>query len=297
MRSALAWLSGIALIVAACGSGGGGAVTPTPAVTATSTGAAVTPAPAGTPASTPASTPAPTAAPSTGGGIGGPGDFEAGAIRYRVANVSSEPVDVYARTQGVVQAFLMQEGLAPGAVTDYFAPPDPGTLVVTTAGAGDPTCVASCPHFIGSWSTTSASGDQLTVIISDEGGSDVWEHPRAEDIGTFANALPDGDPDRSTFFVAAKAVTGADFGLRLAIAGTPGCQVDAGDSGLLVGGTSILPFEHDGSAGVTIHENTDRECATPVGGPFAVDGSAGTRALLVLSGAPGSMEALVLPIE
>lgn len=293
MRRAMAWLSAFALIVAACGSGGGGAATSAPTIGPAPTGAAVTPTPTGAPVPTLAPTPAP----STGAGIGGPGDFEPGAIRYRVANVSSAPVDIYARTQGVVQAYLMQEGLAPGAVTDYVAPPDPGTLVVTTAGAGDPTCVASCPHVIGSWSTTSASGDQQTVIISDKGGSDVWEHPRTQDIGTFANALPDGNPDRSTLYVAANAVTGADFGLRLAFAGTAGCQVDAGESGLLVGGTGILPFEHDGSADVTIHENTDRECTTPVGGPFAVDGSAGTRALLVLSGAPGSMEGLVLPIE
>ena len=291
MRRSMVWFGALTLVMAAaCGSGGASpaATSPatTPAASATATPAAPMPAP----------TTASTAAPSTGGGIGGPGDFEPGAVRFRVANVSSAPVDVYVRTQGVVEAYRMTEGLAPGTVTDYLAPPDPGTLVVTRAGAGDPACVASCPHFIGTWSTTSGVSNQQTVIIGDAGGTDLWEHPRAEDIGRFANALPDGDPAVATFFVAAGAVTGADFGLRLAFAGVAGCQADSGASGLLIGGTSILSFAHDGTAKVTIHDNTDRECTSPVGGPFDVAAAKGTRTLVILFGAPGALEALVLPI-
>ncbi|HUE45463.1 MAG TPA: hypothetical protein VMO81_04350, partial [Aestuariivirgaceae bacterium] len=78
-----------------------------------------------------------------------------GTIQFRVVNLREEgtPVDVYVRTMGLVQAAPVQMGLGYAEVTDYFAPPDPGTVVITTAGAGDPTCVAECPHIISSSST------------------------------------------------------------------------------------------------------------------------------------------------
>ncbi len=44
-----------------------------------------------------------------------------------------------------------------------------------------------------------------------------------------------------------------------------------------------------------LHDNTDRECAEePVGGPFSVDGGAGTRSHLILTGSPGNVGAIVV---
>jgi len=65
--------------------------------------------------------------------VGGPGDYAPGAVEFRVVNVAStdgqpQPVDVYVRTQGLVEAFAIEPGLAYGTATDYFAPPDPGTV-------------------------------------------------------------------------------------------------------------------------------------------------------------------------
>jgi hypothetical protein len=227
-----------------------------------------------------------------------PGSFVPGSVRYRVANLTDEPVDVYVRTQGLVVAFGVQAGLARGEVTEYVAPPDPGALLVTTAGSGAPTCVGACPHFIGSWGNTNAHGDQNTIYVYQEGGVELWENPDPADVGSAANALPPGDPAEAWVFAIGRAVSGADFGLRLGFEGVEGCQVDVNETGLLVGGTSVLPFAFDGDTEVLIYPNTDRECAgEPIGGPFAVTGGAGSRHLLLLYGSIDEMDGLVLPIR
>ena len=288
----------LVVALAACGSGGAPAQAPaTPAPTARQATAGAAQPTAG-PTAQPATTQPATAQPTSGSGIGGPGDYTPGAVKFRVVNASSNPVDVYVRTQGLVQAYLITEGLASGQSTDYVAPPDPGTLVVTTAGSGKPTCVASCPHFLGTWSTTAGVSDQLTVIIANGQVTDLWEHPRPQDVGQFANAIPAADPAAATFFVLAGAVSGADFGLRLAYPGAAGCQNNATKANILIGGTSVVPFVHPaGTVQVAIHDSTDRDCsATPVGGPFAVAGGAGSRTYLILTGSPGSMKGIVLAI-
>jgi len=278
------------VIMVACSSG----ADPTTAPTA----ATIAPTAAAT-AATAAQTAAPSAQPTSGGAIGGPGDYTPGPVSYRVVNAGGKPVDVYVRTQGLVQAYRITEGLAPGQATEYVAPPDPGTLVVTTAGAGNPTCVATCPHILGTWSTTAGVSDQHTVILSDRDATDLWEHPRAADAGQFANAIPPADPAAATFYAIGGPVSGAEFGLRLAYTGKTGCQEDATKSALLIGGTSIIAFVHPGdSAQVTIHDSADRDCsAPPVGGPFAVTGAAGSRTYLILTGSKGSMKAIVLPVR
>ena len=284
----------LVVIMVACSSGASPTAVPTTSVGATPAATA-----AQTAAPTTAPTAVPTAAPTASSGIGGPGDYTPGAVSFRVVNARSTPVDVYVRTQGLVQAYRITLGLAPGQATDYVAPPDPGTLVVITAGSGNPTCVATCPHILGTWSTTAGVSDQHTVIVSDGDAADLWEHPKAADIGQFANAIPPADATKATFYAIGGPLSGAEFGLRLAYAGATGCQDDATKSALLIGGTSILPFVHTrDSVQVTIHDNTDRDCsAAPVGGPFAVTGGVGTRTYLILTGSKGSMAAIVLPIK
>src|SRR5690606_16754551 len=57
------------------------------------------------------------------------GEFDPGDVSYRVVNLLDEPVDLYARTQGFVEAFPLELGVAPGAVTEFYAPPADGRFL------------------------------------------------------------------------------------------------------------------------------------------------------------------------
>jgi hypothetical protein len=155
-------------------------------------------------------------APDTTGG--GSGEFTPGDVEYRVVNLLAEPVDLYVRTQGLVEAFLMEEGVAPGAVTDFYAPPADGIFLVTEAGAGDPECVVSCDHFIAELSPFSDDGPAHTVVLYDNFGQaasfDLWESPSEASSGN-ANAMAPADAAAGVVVVTAIALTEADFGLRL----------------------------------------------------------------------------------
>jgi hypothetical protein len=271
-----------ATALAACGSAAGpsGANTATPSM------------PAG-------GTPAPTTAVTAT-----PGDaLPQGEIRFRVVNLyrnesgAPVPVDVYVRTQGLVQAAPVTTALVYGEATDYFMPPDPGTVVVTTAGAGDPTCVASCPHFISESSTNFGEGDARTLILYADGTLDLWENPEPASVGVTGNALPPADPSTALVLVVGVALEDADFGLHLGFAGMEGCQVNRVSESILVGGNQITIFAFDGSADVLLYASDDYDCTgDQVGGPFTVRGEPGSRSLLVLSGSPGDMAALVLDL-
>lgn len=227
------------------------------------------------------------------------GEHVPGAIEYRVVNLLSEPVDVYVRTDGFVEAFLMQEGLAAGEISDFYAPPTDGRLVVTEAGAGDATCVVGCDHFIAELSAFADYGPVHTVLLYEEDGVaaafDLWESPEPASTGN-ANAMPPVDADQGLVVVTAIAVAEADFGLRLGFDGVVGCLEPTNLPGILVGGNQTPAFAYDGdSADVLLYGNGDRDCALePVGGPFTVTGGPGTRSHLFLSGSPGVMDGLVL---
>lgn len=246
------------------------------------------PTPPGEPTSLPSGAPS---------GDGPAPDFTPGSVAYRVVNLGAQPVDVYVRSQGLVQAWPVQMGLEPGAVMDYVSPPDPGALLVTAAGAGDPTCVGSCDHFLARLGNTNASGDRMTVVIHPEGVTELWERPQAEDVGRYANALRPADPATGLLLVIGQAVEGADFGLRLAIGGQDGCVSDVDETNVLIGGTSVNAYAMDGAAQVTLHDSGDSDCSdTPLGGPFEVEAQPGERTLLLLHGSTSAMEALALPV-
>ena len=233
-----------------------------------------------------------------------PASLTPGDINYRVVNLyradSGEPapVDVYVRTQGLVEAAPVEMGLAYGSTTDSFAPPDPGTVVVTTAGAGDPDCVATCPHIIASSDTGFGEGDERTIIVSAGGTTEFWHDPKPASVGTTANALAPADPSTAVVHVAAVDLQNADFGLRLGYQGVAGCQVNRTSQSILVGGNQVAVFGFGGgSANVMLYDNRDTDCTgAPVGGPFAISGAAGSRTLLILHGEPGTMEAVTLAI-
>lgn len=230
------------------------------------------------------------------------GTFTPGEIEFRAVNLLDEPVDLYARTTGLVEAFLVQPGLAPGEVSDRVAPPEDGTFLVTQAGADDPTCVTTCDHFVAQLSTFPTEGPVRTVVLwGDEfdpyQAFELWEQPTDEAIAA-SNAMPPADPSSVLAVVTAIALTDADFGVR---AGTDGTCLDPTNlaPSNLVGGTATPAYALDPAAAtISFFDRDDLECAeAPVGGPFGVPGDAGSRAHVILSGSPGDMEAIVLPME
>lgn len=256
----------------------------------------------------PSGTVQPTASPgatTTAGATAEPqASLPTGAIQFRVVNLrhddsgAAAPVDIYVRTQGLVQAAQVQMGLGYGAATDYFAPPDPGTVVVTSAGAGDPTCVASCPHIVSESSTNFGEGAARTIILYDDGALELWHDPEPASVGATGNALVPADPATGLLLVVGVALANADFGLRLGFDGMAGCQVNRTSESILVGGNQVAVFGFDEpSIDALLYDSTDRDCAAgPVGGPYPVTGGAGTRTLLLLYGEPGAMDALSLDL-
>lgn len=274
-------------------------------VVGTTVAAACGPAagPSAAPTTTPSTPEAGTPAPTTAASPTPDATLPEGEIKFRVVNLYRDdsgtpaPVDVYVRTQGWVDAAPVVAALDYGSATDYFRPPDPGTVVVTTAGAGDPTCVASCPHFISESSTSFGEGDARTIILYGDGALELWENPEPASVGVTGNALSPADPSTALVLVVGVALIDADFGLHLGFAGEQGCQVNRVSESIIVGGNQITVYGFDGSADVLLYASDDYDCTgDPVGGPFTVSGDAGTRSLLVLAGAPNDLEALNLEL-
>ena len=230
--------------------------------------------------------------------------YTPGAIGVRVLNLLAENVDLYVRTTGRVRAFLVQEGLAPNATSEFFFPPEGGNLVVTPAGAGDATCVVRCEHFIATARVSPPYGNAHTLILYDDDGRkasmDLWENPTPERQEGSANAMAVPDPARAVFVVnTTRALRDARFGLRLGFQGVEGCQMPTNSANPLVGGTQTPAFGHDpGPIQVLFYDSADQTCSgEAVGGPFTIEGAAGGRNHLVLHGAPGSMQAEVIPMS
>lgn len=230
------------------------------------------------------------------------GDFTPGSDLYRVVNLLDDPVDIYARTtDGFVDAFLLQTGLAPGEVSQRYSTPDPGVLAVLEAGADDPTCVVTCPHILVESRANTDTGPLITEVLYTEGDTvrsfTVWEQPPAGGNPT-SNRMPDTDLAAGLFITLAVALTDAEFGLQIADVNRSGCLTNRDSTNVLVGGNQTPVFAYDGaSIDVTFHDNNDRDCTGEiVGGPFTITGGAGTRTLLILTGSPRGMEAIALSI-
>ncbi len=229
------------------------------------------------------------------------GTWDPGEIQMRVVNLLADPVDVYVRTTGLVEAYEAFMGVEPGVVTELVAPPAEGSMVITVAGSGDPECVATCPHILAQITASEPEGPVRTVIMHEYDGVpstfDLWESPTAERLGN-SNSMPDADPAQGLVIVSAVDLVGADFGLRLGFADATGCVEPVNLSNVLVGGNQTPAFGYTAlTADVSLYDNNDRECAGPVvGGPFTVAGGPGTRTHLILTGEPNAMEAIVLPM-
>ena len=226
--------------------------------------------------------------------------FEPGAEIFRVVNLTAEPTDIYVRTTGLLEGFEIQPGLAPGETTEYFAPPQDGSVIVTTAEAGDPTCVSGCDHIIADISVWDDTGDTFTVLLHDADGEpeayDFWEETGANTES--ANAMVAADPSTGQFVAVAVDVADSRFGMRLGLSDVDGCVEPINlNGGILVGGNQTPAYVYDGdSTEVYLYDNLDDTCTgEPVGGPFAITGEPGTRTFLFLTGTPGDLDAIVLP--
>ena len=173
---------------------------------------------------------------------------------------------------------------------------------MTEAGAGDATCVTTCDHFITNLTASfPEQGLTYTAVLYDDPFSDrssafdLWESP---DPGQgSSNAMPPSDPGAALGVVTAIAVTDADFGLRLGLDGVAGCLEPVGGDNVLIGGTQTPAFALDARASFTLHDQPDHDCsAPPVGGPFEFAGSPGSRSHVILTGSPGALGAIVLPM-
>ena len=229
--------------------------------------------------------------------------YTPGAIGARAVNLLAENVDLYVRTTGRVQAFLVQEGLAPGATSDFYFPPEGGNLVAMVPGAGEATCVVRCTHFVATVRASEPEGNAHTVILYDDNGRkagmDLWENPTPERQEGSANAMAAADPVQALFVINTRALREARFGLRLGYENVEGCQMPTNSANPLVGGTQTPAFAHaPGPVNVVFYDSADQSCSGEVvGGPFTVPGAAGTRHHLVLHGAPGSMQAEIIPMS
>ena len=74
--------------------------------------------------------------------IGFDDSYERGPVGIRVVNLLDQDVDIYVRTSGLVQAYLVAGGVPPGVATEFYNPPPEGELVVTTTRSGDAPRVA-----------------------------------------------------------------------------------------------------------------------------------------------------------
>jgi hypothetical protein len=172
---------------------------------------------------------------------------------------------------------------------------------VLEAGATGADCVADCPQIFAQLTAFEENGPASTVVLYDDAGTpralDLWEQAGPDRAGN-ANAMVPADPATGVAVVTAIAVDDADFGLRLSMEGTEGCVEPFNLENVLIGGNQTPAFALPADPTViSLHDNQDRDCVEePVGGPFELPGEAGTRVHVLLSGTPGAIKAVVVPM-
>jgi hypothetical protein len=287
-----------------------GASAPGASVPAASASAAASPATSGAVPSTTASAAASAAVSSSPAADGGPIGFRIVHL-YRHPDGTAATLDIYARPAGSGEARPVQAAAPVGTVTDYIHPPAAGGVIaIETGDGGDLACVAGCTHFVLDTTLTAGEGNRRTVLIYPEsrnfingntpsdlaGTLEFWED--ATSVGQFGNALMPLDPSRGLLFVVGAAVDEARFGLRVAYLGTTGCQENLNLPGGMVGGNQVPAYAIEADVEITFHSSSDQDCSDPpVGGPFPVSRTPGSRAYLFLHGTLADLDALLVPID
>ncbi|MFK7919251.1 MAG: hypothetical protein AB8G14_14340 [Ilumatobacter sp.] len=229
------------------------------------------------------------------------GTFEPGPVQFRTVNLSDAPVDIWAVTNGVREAFPLASSVAPGAITEFVAPPLDGRYLLTVEGEQDPTCVIDCVGHISELFSFAEEGPSRTVLVyDDEQGNtttfEAWELPTAE-RSTSSNSMPVADAGTTLVSVTAVAVADPPFGMRLAVEGTQGCLPNLTGDSRLIGGNQVLTFDIGFTGGFTLHDFEDDECAeAAIAGPFTVDPAPGARVHALLTGNGTDVDAVLLPM-
>ena len=232
---------------------------------------------------------------------GGAGDFEPGPVAVEVVNLdaSNGPVDIYATTtNGFVNEYEIVKGLAFGESVSVN-PPMPGYVVVVPAGT----------ETIDSYSETNVATEYVSEDDTYGPRRLILLHP---DLSSFADV--EGGPTATTFWFDAEddtwsnaikeatpgqhVVTVANFtgaSMNAAVPGAGACLTtsDSSQEGLLIGGTTALPFAFaPGQIDIGLHDYDagDYDCLLTAVAAWNGQGTDGGRTLVVVysddTGAP-----------
>jgi hypothetical protein len=213
---------------------------------------------------------------------GGAGDFEPGPVAVEVVNLDANngPVDVYATTTN-------------GMVNEYeiVNPPMPGYVVVVPAGTTTIDSYSEVNLASEYVSEDDTYGPRRLILLHPDLSSfaDVEGGPTsttywfdAED-DTWSNALKDAVPGQHVVTVAN--LTGASLNAALPGAGACLTTSDSTQEGLLIGGTTALPFSFaPGPIDIGLHDYDagDYDCLLSAVASWSGQGTDGGRTLVVV---------------
>ena len=145
-------------------------------------------------------------------------------------------------------------------------------------------------------------GPTHTVLLyedasGDRSAYDLWEEAPTDRSGS-ANYMEPADSSTALGIVHTDTIGTDEFlGYRITVDNIDNCLEPYAESAVLIGGNQTVPFALGNATEFSIHDNGDKECAeAPVGGPFPFNGAPGSRDHIILTGEPGAVEALVLPM-
>lgn len=231
---------------------------------------------------------------------GGAGDFEPGPVAYEVVNLDATngPVDVYVTTtNGFVNEYEIAKGLAVGeSIT--VNPPMPGYLLVVPAGEQTIDSFSDVNLASEYVSEDDTYGPRRLVVVhpdyssfaDTEGAATSSTYWYDSEDDSWSNAVKDATPGKHV-------VTVTNLTKASMNASTPGAGLclttsDTSQEGLLIGGTSALPFAFDpGAIDLTLHDYDagDYDCTLEPVATWSGTGTDGGRTLVVVySDAAGS---------
>ena len=232
---------------------------------------------------------------------GGAGDFEPGPVAVEVVNLdaSNGPVDVYAvTTNGFVNEYEIVKGLAFGESVSVN-PPMPGYVVVVPAGTVTIDSYSEANLAAEYVSEDDIYGPRRLILLYPdlssfaevEGGPTATTFWFDAEDDTWSNAIKDATPGQHVVTVAN--FTGASMNASVPGAGACLTTSDSTQEGLLIGGTTALPFSFaPGPIDIGLHDYDagDYDCLlTPVAA-WSGQGTDGGRTLVVVysdeAGAP-----------
>lgn len=224
---------------------------------------------------------------------GGAGDFEPGPVAIEVVNLDANngPVDVYAvTTNGFVNEYEIAKGLAFGGSVSVN-PPMPGYVVVVPAGTVTIDSYSEDNVASEYVSDGDTYGPRRLIIVHPDLSSfaEVEGEPTAttfwfdSEDDSWSNAIKDATPGQHVVSVAN--FTGASMNAAVPGAGVCLTTSDPTQEGLLIGGTTTLPFSFSpGPIDIGLHDYDagDYDCLLAAVTSWSGQGTDGGRTLVVV---------------